>query len=231
MDWAALQLWLRDFFFNWQTLIGGVFALIAAWIALKGVQAQIRQSKIESDRLRAKDQDVAEREEQAAKAILPLALSELSQYAEDCIRLLSVYVVPATRTPPQVPDHLDAPEIPPGAIEALQNSIRHAKPEHADKMAALIMKLQVQHSRLSGDLVRYRGRQFSQLNGTSWMIDAADVYASVATLYAYARKEDSLRTRSPAAALYSALANCGIHEDSHPARIEVERLANEERAK
>jgi hypothetical protein len=92
-------------------------------------------------------------------------------------------------------------------------------------MAAIIMKLQVQHSRLASDAARYRGRVFFRTNGVQWMIDAADLHHEVVSLFEYARDIGALRKRAPADRLRSALMQAGLHNDDHPAHVEVERLA------
>jgi hypothetical protein len=69
---------LGDFVDHWQTLIAGLLALGGAWWTVHAIRAQVGQAReVEVDR-RA-------REERAAKVVLSLALSELTQYAKYCL--------------------------------------------------------------------------------------------------------------------------------------------------
>jgi hypothetical protein len=66
------------------------------------------------------------RDERAAKAVLSLALSELTQYSIDCINLLEPYV-PSSGPSPQVPPDMTAPRIPDAILEPMQASARFAR--------------------------------------------------------------------------------------------------------
>jgi hypothetical protein len=64
---------------HWQTLIAGGAALLAAVVTIVVLNCQIHQTrKLANDQRR--------RRERASLAVLPLALSELQQYARACIR-------------------------------------------------------------------------------------------------------------------------------------------------
>ena len=76
-DFGWAEFWLN----RYQTLIGGGAALYAAWYAGRWVRRQIQHAReVEADRLA--------RESYAARAVLPLALSSVSNYASDCLRAL-----------------------------------------------------------------------------------------------------------------------------------------------
>src|SRR4051794_8372567 len=98
--------------YNWQTLIAGMLALLGAYLTVKQIGRQINQANTSEERRR-------QREEDAAKAILPLSLSEIPAYCNECLQLLLRYV-PAHGTVPMVPADLVVPPIPVTAIEVLQ---------------------------------------------------------------------------------------------------------------
>ena len=66
---------------QWETLFTGFAALVAAWFTVDHLKQQIRQTEDLAER--ARRQRV-----KAARAILPLALSQLTEYATSCIKRL-----------------------------------------------------------------------------------------------------------------------------------------------
>jgi hypothetical protein len=95
----ALGQWLYD----WQTLIAGLIALVGAYWAVSGIGLQIAQAD-ELEELRRV------RAEAAAKAVLPLSLSELSKYCRECIQLVDRYIKGGAELP-KVPHDLPVPRI------------------------------------------------------------------------------------------------------------------------
>lgn len=156
-------------------------------------------------------------EERAAMAVLPLALSELIQYAQDCIQLLEPYADDGTLL--SAPESLEPPRIPADTTAALQLCARFAEPLNADKIAKALGKLQIQQSRLRDWVEEVRGKQVTLLRrqqGLGYMRDAADLYAAIADLFGYSRNEALVRERASPEALANALHNSGIWGDSHP---------------
>ncbi len=169
---------------HWQTLVAGVLALFGAGWTVWIINRQITQTaEQEKQRL--------QREEQAAKAVLPLALAELGQYAEDCIRLIAPYV-PANGEPPEIPADFVVPRIPEGTIEPLRDCARYANAEVATQIRIMLGKLQVQHSRLR--IARQHGLQgrvhtLHYHGGIGAIIDAAELYTLTGDLLLYAREK------------------------------------------
>jgi len=194
--------------YNWQTLIAGLLALIGAAWTVKQIRTQIEQANDLEENRRL-------REERAAKAVLPLALSEICQYARDCLHLLARYV-PATDAVPDVRADVNVPRIPTNVIETLQACARFADEDIVNQIAGLLSKLQVQYARLEGLIARSVGSIMHAREGIDAMVDAADVYAKASTLFEYGRSIESLRRRAPAAELRTALFASGLHEETHP---------------
>jgi hypothetical protein len=187
-------------------------ALVGAWLTVRSVRTQIRQAEAQAE-------EVRKREEFAAKAILPLALSQLSIYGQDCIRLLDPLAADS-----HVPEGAQAPRVPERVISVLQECTRYADEKIASQIAILLGKLQVQQSRLNELLTQRAGQIIISHEITSNIIDAADVYARAAELYDYARDVDALRRRAPPDELRRALHNCGIWDDDHPAMLHISNL-------
>jgi hypothetical protein len=133
---------------HWQTLIAGVLALLAAAGTIVVLRFQIRQtSKLADDRRR--------RRERAALAVLPLALSELQQYARNW--LSGLYEL---RPYFQHSDSLDraqadkclsawpSPRLPENVLSVLKEYIEFTDTAPAESASTLIRKLQVQQSRM-----------------------------------------------------------------------------------
>jgi hypothetical protein len=158
--------WLLKVAYDWQTLIGGLLALFGAILTVRGINRQIGETKNEVEAAKKRD-------EFAAKAVLPLALSQLSQYGVDCIELVNPLITGQRREV----DHGDeTPPVPNDVIEVLQGSARFADDKNANRIAALLGKLQVQQARLRTLLTSKIGRRLHEHEGVSAIIDAADIY-------------------------------------------------------
>lgn len=195
--------------FDWQTLIAGFLALVGAGWTVRGLRAQIRQTDQLAENRRS-------REELAARAVLPLALSDMSGYARDCIQLLSIYV---TGEKPVVPADLEIPRTSPDSVGTFRDCARFADPKVATKIHALLSTVQVQQARLRSLIRRSRGKRMSVEKGVDAMIDAAEVHAKNDDLFEYARGADAVR--SPPGQLRTALRNSGIWEPEHPAHQRI----------
>ncbi len=193
--------------FDWQNAYGGIAAVVAAFIGGRYILRQIEQARTAAD-------DLRHREERAAKAVLPLALSELSQYARDCIRMLD----PLTRREDaDIPADLEAPRIPAHTASALQLCARHADPANVDRIAKALGKLQVNHSRLTSWVQRVRAeRRIRHVEGLDCMVSAMELHAAIDELFRYARDEELVRQRATQQELTTALFNSGIWDDGHP---------------
>jgi hypothetical protein len=203
--------------YDWQTLIAGALALFGAWITVRSIKRQIKQADDAAN-------DKIGRDERAAKAILPLGLSELSQYASSCIKFLNQFYSQAS-TGTEV---TNIPQLPSGVTLILQECVRSADPSVAQQIAILLGKLQIQRARLDGLIIKKRERSLLEHEIDTNIIDAADLYARTSQLYNYARDLDGVRQLAPSNELLSAFILAGFSDD-HSAMKEVYR--REKRAK
>jgi hypothetical protein len=216
--------------YDWQTLLAGTLALIGALLTVLAIVRQIRSAHDDANsQIRATKEDTdrqigwtvrleaerRRRDERAAKAVLPLAISPLIQYALDCLSLLSEASEGDDEA--EFGDHR-IPIIPTNVITPLREVARHADETVSKQVETVLSKLQVQHARLTGQLARKpldgkRRLSRYELSGLVW--DAADLYAQIARLFSYARDEDALRTPATAEEIMTPVRIAGIYPETH----------------
>lgn len=191
---------------EWQTLIAGGIAFVGAWLTVREIRRQMAQAEgVERDR--------RDREHFAARALLPLGLSDISHYSMRS----AAEVAKALNSPDDTPD-FSLPELPSQSVSVVRECIALTDPEHARQMAELLGQLQVQNARLRALPAEYSG---SRRPANYWLIelllDAADTYSRASALYSFARRADEGETRRVGADdLRSALNNFGYWEGTYP---------------
>jgi hypothetical protein len=192
---------------EWQTLIAGLLALAGAWWTVSAIRDQVAQTQ-EAER------EHRLREERAARAMLPLALSALVEYALDCIRLIEHYIPTGGTAVRSVSDGgLVAPRLPDEALEPLQAVVRHSDDEIAKQVATIFGKLQIQRARLLGLIgrsLRDASCPMSVPEGFDAVFDAADLHAYTVRLFEYARDVGALREKAGTDQIKGALRNAGL---------------------
>lgn len=196
--------------------LGGVVGagLGAALAVMGAVYVQRKEAQL-AERLA---EDRRRKDEKAAMAVLPLSLSELTQYARNCILLLDRYVRP-DQSPSHFPADFEAARIPETAVGPLQLCARFADETNSAKIAKALGKLQVQQSRLRSWAQERRGAPVTELQrrlACGHMFDAADVHAALAALFEYSRDEGLVRERPSFQEIANALHTCSIWGDDHP---------------
>jgi hypothetical protein len=216
--WIGTFRWLEDY----QTLIAGLAALLAARWSVRAILLQIKKDdravraqmmqveRIESERKIARHT--------AVRATLSLSLSALCNYAQNCGLLLHGLllsceneVLPASARVPEFPP------LPDGAIATIKELIEFSDAPLVRTLSQLSAKLQVQSSRLRGlkrDFVV--GTNINQLLLEAYTLDATEVYARCSALFDYARSN----TEEPPPELTlpeisRAIHNIGIFDDFH----------------
>lgn len=172
------------FWERWQTLVAGILALLGAWLTVIAIRRQIGQAEqLENQR--------NIREGRAARAVLPLALSELTQYSTDCIKIFEYCYLANLNTTHQIPEGLSTPRIPDGILEQLQACARFGDDEVASKIWELLAWLQIQHSRLVTLIRRIDGHNkktmvlgVEVLNST---LDSVELIVKCENLFPYSR--------------------------------------------
>jgi hypothetical protein len=174
--------WLSD----WQTLVTGALAILAAVVGGAFVFGQTRESRRQADEALA-------REHFAARAVLPLALSAIVDYAEAVVSSLTTTPTYSSYRAVVVPS---APYVPPdfdtASIMVLRDVIESASPEIGDRVATLLARVQVLAARLralAANLLPSSRAVGLEHNAVDYTIDAAVIFARASALFRYARRE------------------------------------------
>ena len=212
---------------EFQTLIAGVIALVAAYLTVRTMRQQIRQSDDHAA-------DIRRRKSKAARAAMPGALSALCDHAE-----ASAYVAVRLRRAvdgneigrraSEETHSISALVIPQGAITILRECIEFSDDEPAESISELIRTLQIQYARLRGIAADCRGENSGSsivvttlLNADQNIFDATNLYALTESLFVYARAEtDSAPSRVCQDDVLRALFILRIHEQDFPSVYEM----------
>lgn len=223
VGWIGTFRWLEDY----QTLIAGLAALLAARWSVRAILLQIKKDD-RAVRAQMMQVERIEKERKAAKhtavrATLPLSLSALCNYAQTCgfhlhslLQSCQDEVLPSSA---QVPEF---PPLPDGAIATIKELIEFSHPPLVRTLSQLSAKLQIQSSRLRG-LKRDLGvkTNINQLWLETCTLDAIEIYARCSALFDYAR----FHTEEPPPDLTvldvsRAIHNAGIFDNFHAVLVD-----------
>jgi hypothetical protein len=174
--------WIKDY----QTLIGGVFALVAAAVSIHFINIQVKQAEFFR-------QDEIERERFAARPLLSFELVKLLEYSETCFReLRSVHekLIVSGKNEVELPLSVKTPALPDAVFEPLRQHLKFATPSAILVVSKLLRKLQIQHSRYR-NLVTPNEHSVSEsiTNIHVYMADALEISTLSSRLFAYSRSE------------------------------------------
>jgi hypothetical protein len=209
---------------QWEILLTGVAALLAAGGTIFMLNRQIRQTgEIATDQRR--------RRARAARAILPLALSEVAEYATACINGLY-----ALRTSFRQDGSLDQshaiapwtlPRLPENVLSSLKECIEFVDDTAAETMTNLIRHFQVQNSGIASTMARLRLNDGVHLvmwaNIEKIVVDAAELHARASVLFPFARGDDHRILKISRSDIYTALFVAGCFNTLE----EIAQLADE----
>lgn len=179
---------------KWQDLAGAAIALLAALYGANYVLSQIRQAdRIEAERNR--------RAAAAARAVLPLSLNDISEYARAVIKAVAPLLGRVGKIRPPRGALVDLPVLPTEVVRDLQAFILTAPDEPGEQVAQIISELQVLATNADAAWRNLRTpRSDAVMADTIKVIlaRAALIDARVSVLFPYARREthDTPRVRS-----------------------------------
>lgn len=168
---------------KWQTLVGAMVALFAAGIAFRS----LRQADELEKRRRS-------RKHAAIRAVLPLALAQVTEYAERTLRALDQLVnrcedeiLPRLIIPGDFNEPLSSE-----TLETLAAFIEYSDALDVRIVEELVSWIQKHNSRLSALAERNRDpiRFILKTELMARVIDAACIYTAGGALFAYARRRD-----------------------------------------
>jgi hypothetical protein len=162
--------------YHYQTLIGAIFALVAAGIGVWFLQAQIRQtSEIERKR---RDQKRA-----ALRAVGPLALATIIEYAKTSASPLRELHGKCRGEHGVLPREgvirPGIPATPSEAITLLCDFIEYSEPGEAKLIVQLMNEIQIQSARLrdTDSSIGRDDKMITKGNIENYLIDTASIYA------------------------------------------------------
>ncbi|MBX4989565.1 hypothetical protein [Rhizobium lentis] len=173
------------------TLVTGLAAVAAAALSIVEIRRQIRASNTavqqQIDHATKLEEERKEARRAANRAVLPLTLAALSQYAEMNARLLEGLRSNCVEN--SLPANVAMPvfaDIPTGSITALKEMIETANPSDRPAFNRLLADVQVENSRLAG-ISQRRGGIITASNIDAHIVGQAALYARTAALYEYGR--------------------------------------------
>lgn len=171
---------------QWQTLISGLLALLAAYFTIRAIRHQIAQTdRIEVERT-ARDFD-------AARATLPLGLAAISRYLRQSMEIgFEILEKNTSKSIAAMPRNY--PQLPTESISFLERLISKANDAGLSSAAArIIADIQVLAARTEDNYVDVNDPLsitfVSRLNVISTLVDAAIVSARVNRFYSFARRQ------------------------------------------
>jgi hypothetical protein len=174
---------------QWETLVSGIGAVVAAFFTVRRLREQINQTQKLAD-------DQRQRRARAARATLPLALSQLAQYATLCIKRL-YDLRPYFRPDADLVQRAqkcaawELPSLSDDVLNSLKECIEVIDDKPAEAVIQLIGHLQIQRSRLEEYISRARindPTHFVVLSNIEHaMYDAAEIHARTSTLFPFSR--------------------------------------------
>jgi hypothetical protein len=184
---------LRDFLFDWQTLIGSTLAILAALLAGWYLQKQMRQAERQAEARR-------EKKFMAARANLPLALSLISNYAFECARVLNTLLANMDGQHPRRNSEILAFPAPPAeAISNLTATVEYTGNRAiSEAVSDLLGEIQVANAHFQRIQGQHTEDGLQQGNLDELIMDVADIYARTDDMSGFARRESETIPSRPA---------------------------------
>ena len=197
-----------------------MLAIVAAWIGGSFVHNQTKAALRAATASERREKERLDRQHAGARAVLPLGLSAIADYAQACAESLKPLraACGSGRLPPAMAVAYIPPELDPALIKTLRDVIETAPSGIADSLARLISDIQIYAARLRGirdQSSKNLSYMVLRVNVDSLCGVAGVIYARVSDLFPYAR----LSTEEPpeifpsGARIFESLRLLGIDED------------------
>jgi hypothetical protein len=182
---------------EWQILIAGAVALAAAFVGGAYITEQIRTLNSQVNRQIEASQNLENerrsRKFSAARAVLPLTLSNLCEYAARCGAALKTML--GHKLNEQIPNDIEIPDLPTlprDVIDELRNVVEFGDEKISKAAATLIGEIHYKTSRLKKLWQEYRapGHHVTPVLAVErQVLEMASMYARGIALFDYARGE------------------------------------------
>jgi uncharacterized membrane protein len=213
---VAFAPWLHE----WQTLVAALVALFAAVIAFHNTTRSLRQTA-EQETIRRG------RKHAARRAVLPVALAQVLDYAQNSARVLNQLAIQCEHAPLQQLARDTAPQgliqrRPPETLKALADFIEYADTVNVVVLEDTVAWMQIHNSRVRR-LVE-RNRDPTQIvvrrEIMDSVVDAAMLYAGASSVMQYSRRQsEQLPQTVPWPQVNAALINMGVWTDQYEAIV------------
>lgn len=219
--------WLEAY----QTLITGAVALVAAILSVQAIRSQIDASNASTQKQIDHDAELERRrldaKRDAARAMLPMALTVICEYAENTARLL-IHQIDVCRNGrlEKAYKFPEFPTVPSEALLLLRDVIEYSDPDRRIVFAKLIQRIQILSSRIRGLPDESRNtRGVSELNLEAYLVDSALIYAQASDLFSYARFEVGvINTTINSSEIKTAFSLLGVYDDERRGRLVEQAL-------
>jgi hypothetical protein len=210
------SIWLQA----WQPLIAATVAStvasFAAYVAFSNTTRSLRHAEdLERNR--------RHRKHAATRAVLPLALAQVTSYAERSAHALNDLVSKCVEEalPPMTAQEDLVQPLPSETLKTLAEFIEYSDAVDVNILEATVASIQIHDSRLK-DLINVNRDPSEegiivQTQIESYIVDAASILAGAAANYDYARRRESqLPVELPWDKVISALRNMRYWDEEHP---------------
>lgn len=179
---GAFLSWLQ----RWQTLVSATIAMIAAALAYYNTTRSIRHA-------RQLDSEKRARKHAALRAVLPLALSDITRYAAATVNELKEMIERCDRE--ALPKNsatsgLSDEAVPSKSLDGLAEFIEYSEAMDARLIEITLARIQIHQARLQSLLVSDKSAHsvVTRHQLESLVVDAAIIYAGASSFFAYARR-------------------------------------------
>jgi hypothetical protein len=184
-EWPKEACHLTKFIFDWQQLLAGLVALIAAGVGWLAIDRQVKQAdRLEQERMGAK--------RAGARAALPAALDAICDYARECAESLALMFPSSGDEGLPQGTRWEGRRLPMEMFLDIRALIETLPLRDGASFAELLSKIQVQSSRLNSiqpSRLPNRVGVIVRSNLEQYIVDSADIYARSEAFFPYARGE------------------------------------------
>lgn len=190
LEWIGTFEWLSEY----QTLLTGLAAVYAASLSVKAVRDQIRSSEAASnEQLKQAERIEAARVDaklSAARAVLPLALSTLTEYSDETSEKLVVVIEQCSHG--VLPKTANVPlfmEFPQEVVSSIKEMIEYAPAEDRNYFWQTLLKVQVLRARLNG-LIESHSKSYTivtKSNIQALILDSVEIGVRSGSLFDFGR--------------------------------------------
>jgi hypothetical protein len=212
---------VENWFYKWQTLCAATVASIAAYIAYRNTTHSLNHAeKLERQR---RDRKLA-----AIRAVLPLALARVVDYAQRSA--IGLYELIDKCDGEKLPGMIvpeDFPEPPPDdTLRTLADFIEYSDTLDVSIIESMVAWIQIHDARMNSLVKDNRdpsgGRLVLRIMLEGYIIDAASIYAGAAAFFNYARRRDLAPPRVLTwDAVRNALRNMRFWDEEYPSLFKI----------